>query len=81
SSNGAISLSDRITLVNNMYLVIFAVILCFPLLSGIKYISEKLAVSSTVSSAAATFISAVLLLLTSAMLVEQTTHPFLYFRF
>ena len=81
TSNGAISLSDRITLVNNMYLVIFAVILCFPLLSGIKYISEKLTVSSTVSSAAATFISAVLLLLTSAMLVEQTTHPFLYFRF
>ncbi len=79
--NGFILTSDKITIINNMYLLILAVICCFPVIDSVKKLSEKsFALKSTVS-AAGTLVSAALLLLSSIMLVDATTNPFLYFRF
>ncbi|EWM53541.1 MBOAT family O-acyltransferase [Ruminococcus flavefaciens] len=79
--NGFIAVQDRISLINNMYLLIIAVICCFPIINSIKTISDKHFVSKAVISSAAAVASALILVVTSIMLVDATTNPFLYFRF
>ena len=80
-SNGFISMQDKISLFNNMYLLIAAVICCLPLLEWISKLAEKRNAFKNTISLAAAFSSAALLLVTSIMLVDATTNPFLYFRF
>ena len=78
---GLIGIQDKISLTNNMYLLILAVICTFPVIDGAKKLAEKnFAAKSAISSAAA-ICSAILLVITSIMLVDATTNPFLYFRF
>ena len=80
-SAGIIGLQDKISLTNNMYLLIAAVICTFPLIGAFRKLSARsFAAKSAVSSAAAV-LSAALLLISSIMLVDATTNPFLYFRF
>lgn len=80
-SNGIIGLQDKITFMNNIYLLIVAVICCFPILEGLKKLTDKNAFTKHTASLVTTVVSAVMLLLTSVMLVDATTNPFLYFRF
>lgn len=76
-----ISMTDKITVINNMYLLIAALICCFPVLSGIRKLTEKsFALRSTASTVGA-IACAALLILSSIMLVDATSNPFLYFRF
>ncbi len=79
--NGVIGLQDKITFMNNIFLIIVAVICCFPIIEGLKKLTDKNAFTKHTASLVTTFVSAVLLLLTSVMLVDATTNPFLYFRF
>lgn len=80
-ANGLISMTDKITVVNNMYLLILAVICCFPIIGGIRKLTEKSFVLRSTASTAAAFACALLLVLSSIMLVDATSNPFLYFRF
>lgn len=80
-SNGVIGLQDKITFMNNIYLLIVAVICCFPIIEGLKKLTDKNAFTTHTASLVTTVVSAVMLLLTSVMLVDATTNPFLYFRF
>lgn len=80
-NNGILGLQDKITFMNNIFLIIVSVICCFPIIEGLKKISDKSAFTRHTASLVTTFVSAVLLLLTSVMLVDATTNPFLYFRF
>lgn len=80
-SNGFIAVQDKISLVNNMYLLMAAVVCCFPIINGIKNITDKHFTAKAAVSSAAAVLSALLLLVTSIMLVDATTNPFLYFRF
>ncbi|WP_028517394.1 MBOAT family O-acyltransferase [Ruminococcus flavefaciens] len=79
--NGFIAVQDKISLMNNMYLVIVAVICCFPIISSIKKVSDKHFVTKATVTSAAAIASALILIVTSVMLVDATTNPFLYFRF
>nr|MDE5557826.1 MBOAT family protein [Ruminococcus sp.] len=79
--NGFIGLQDKITFVNNIFLLAVALICCFPIIDGIKKFTDRTPFSRHVASLVTTFVSAGLLLLTSVMLVDATTNPFLYFRF
>jgi alginate O-acetyltransferase complex protein AlgI len=74
-------MQDKISLINNMYLLIIAVICCFPIINIIKTVSDKRFTSKAVISSAAAVAAALLLVITSIMLVDSTTHPFLYYRF
>ncbi len=78
---GLIGIQDKISLTNNMYLLIIAVICCFPIISTIKKVSDKRFASKAVISSTAAVAAALLLVITSIMLVDSTTHPFLYYRF
>ncbi|MDE5619525.1 MAG: MBOAT family protein [Ruminococcus sp.] len=80
-SNGVIGLQDKITFMNNIFLIIVAIICCFPIIEGLKKLTDKNAFTKHTASLVTTFVSVVLLLLTSVMLVDATTNPFLYFRF
>jgi alginate O-acetyltransferase complex protein AlgI len=79
--NGIISISDKILTVNNIYLLIVAIICSFPILDSIKKLTEKSFRFKVAVSLSATFVSAFLLILSSIMLVDATSNPFLYFRF
>ena len=79
--NGFIALQDRILFVNNVFLLAAAVICCFPLISFIKKTTDRHFVSRAAASSAAAVASALLLIVSSVLLVDSTTHPFLYFIF
>lgn len=79
--NGFIAVQDKISLVNNVFLLAAAVICCFPIIKTIKDVTDKHFVTKATMSSAAAVASALLLLITSIMLVDSTTNPFLYFRF
>ncbi|MDE6092265.1 MAG: MBOAT family protein, partial [Ruminococcus sp.] len=80
-TNGVIGLEDKITFMNNIFLIIVSVICCFPIIEGLKKLTDKSDSARHTASLVTTFVSAILLLLSSVMLVDATTNPFLYFRF
>lgn len=79
--NGFIAVQDKISVINNMYLLTAAVICCFPIISIVRKVSDKHFASKAIVSSAAAVAAALLLIVTSIMLVDATTNPFLYFRF
>lgn len=79
--NGFIAMTDKISFVNNIFLIAVAVICCFPIIESLKKISEKNFALKTIASTASILVCASLLILSSIMLVDATTNPFLYFRF
>lgn len=79
--NGVIGLQDKITFMNNIFLLAVSVVCCFPIIETVKKRTERTAFTRHMASLVTTGISAVLLLLSSIMLVDATTNPFLYFRF
>lgn len=80
-NNGVIGLQDKITFMNNIFLLIASVICCFPIIDGFKKLTDRNQFMRNTASLVTTVVSAGLLLLTSVMLVDATTNPFLYFRF
>ena len=79
--NGFIAVQDKISVVNNLFLLAAAVICCFPLIKTIGNATDKHFASKATVSSAAAVASALLLIITSILLVDATTNPFLYFRF
>ncbi|MDE5583557.1 MAG: MBOAT family protein [Ruminococcus sp.] len=79
--NGFIGLQDKITFMNNIFLLAVSVVCCFPIIETVKKRTDRTVFTRHMASLVTTGISAVLLLLTSVMLVDATTNPFLYFRF
>ncbi|WP_295083981.1 MBOAT family O-acyltransferase [Ruminococcus sp.] len=80
-SSGFIAVQEKISVVNNIFLLTAAIVCCFPLISSIKKTTDKHFASKATVSSAAAVASALLLIVTSIMLVDATTNPFLYFRF
>ena len=79
--NGFINSIDKMSFVNNMFLIILAVICTFPIINIFKKLSEKNYTANVVISFSTTWVCAFLLLLCSLLLVNSTNQPFLYFRF
>ncbi len=79
--HGLVSIQDSISVHNNCFLLAAAVLCSLPLIEGIKKLGEKASAVKYISRFMAIPAAAVLLLLSSIMLVDATTNPFLYFRF
>lgn len=79
--NGFFSVAEQISLYNNLYLIIAAILCTFPLLKLPKLIEEKAPVMRAPLSVAGTVVCAVLLVVSSILLVDSTTKAFLYWRF
>ena len=81
NGNEFIDLQVRMSFVNNMFLVIAALICCFPILSIPKKISESSPAAKVTISFAGTVCCLLIFIISSILLVNATNHPFLYFRF
>lgn len=81
NSNSLIDEFTKLSVTNNLYLLIAAVICCFPVAKLISRLAEKkdgiLYLVSSVKAVA----NVALLLVSSILLVDATNNPFLYFRF
>lgn len=85
---GGVPLGDELTksaLLNNLYIIVIAVVISVPVYRFISGKAEKLerrsAAGFVTVKSVQTIVTAALLLLSSVMLVGQTYNPFLYFRF
>ncbi|MGN0612570.1 MAG: MBOAT family O-acyltransferase [Porcipelethomonas sp.] len=81
NSNSLIDEFTKLSITNNLYLLIIAVICCFPVAKLIKKIAEKSRTLLYTVSASRIVVNASLLVLSSILLVDATNNPFLYFRF
>ncbi|MBQ3940544.1 MAG: hypothetical protein II723_05465 [Oscillospiraceae bacterium] len=66
---------------NNLFLLIAAVICCFPLMDGLKKLSLKTPAAARTVEGVRILCNVVLLAVSSILLVDATNNPFLYFRF
>lgn len=81
NGNGFIDLQVKMSFVNNIFLVIVALICCFPILSIPKKISASSPAAKVTVSVAGTVCCLLIFIISSILLVNATNHPFLYFRF
>lgn len=79
--NGFFSFAEQMSLYNNLYLLIAAVICTFPLLELPKKLTGKFELLKVPVSVGGTLCCAILLVLSSVLLVDATTKAFLYYRF
>ena len=84
-SNGN-AFSDILTwnsLLNNLFLIIFAIIVSMPVLPKIKHFFNEWSNNTVYAfgKISATVICCALLIISSILLVDNTNNPFLYFRF
>lgn len=79
--NGWASINEQISLYNNLFLIIAAIICTFPLINGFKKLSECSVGVKTAISLSGTVICAGLLVLSSILMVDATTQAFLYWHF
>lgn len=79
--NGWGDVTVEVSLFNNMFLIIAAIICTFPLINLAEKLSQRSLETKTIVSVSGTVICAALLLLSSVLLVDATTKAFLYMRF
>ncbi|MBQ4465781.1 MAG: MBOAT family protein [Oscillospiraceae bacterium] len=79
--NGFFSYFEQMSLYNNLFLILAAIICTFPLLELPKKLKEKAQWTTPVVSVTGTLLSVVLLITSSILLVDATTKAFLYYRF
>lgn len=79
--NGLLGLSEKISLCNNLFLIIIAIICTFPLIKLFNKLAEKSGSAKTAVSIAGTAVSVCLLILSSILMVDATTQAFLYWHF
>ncbi len=79
--NGFSSEFELISLCNNLWLIIAAIICTFPLIELFRKISERSLNAKTAVSVSGTAICAVLLVVSSILLVDATTNAFLYWNY
>lgn len=81
NSNKLIDEFTKLSVQNNLYLLIAALICCFPLAKLISNACKKSDILLYTVSASKIVINIGLLLISSILLVDATNNPFLYFRF
>lgn len=79
--NGWGGYRELISLSNNLFLIIIAVVCTFPLLDWFKKLSQKSRGAEAVLSVSGIVMNVALLLLSSIFLVDATRNAFLYWRF
>lgn len=71
----------KVSFFNNIFLIIVAVIACFPVVQSLKKLMDKSESSFILMKSLQTAANVLLLSVSSIMLVDATNNPFLYFRF
>lgn len=79
--NGWCKAPDQISMCNNLFLIIAAIICTFPLMKWFGKLSERSVGAKTAVSVSGTVVCAALLVLSSILMVDATTQAFLYWHF
>ena len=79
--NGFFSFFEQMSLYNNLYLILAAILCTFPLLELPKKLTGKFEILKSPVSILGTVCCTGLLILSSILLVDATTKAFLYYRF
>ena len=79
--NGWIRTTDEISMCNNLFLIIAAVICMLPLIKWFGKLSERSVGAQTAVAVSGTAVCAVLLMTSSILMVDATTQAFLYWHF
>lgn len=81
NGNGLIDEFTKISVANNLYLLIGALICCFPVLEALEKLAKKSESRQMAFGIFQTVCNGALLVFSSIFLVDATNNPFLYFRF
>lgn len=81
NGNAVMDSVTELSLRNNCWLLLVAVLCCFPLFNALQTAKEKHRSAAVFIGSAQVVINAELLLVSSILLVDATNNPFLYFRF
>ena len=81
NGNGLIDEFTKISVANNLYLLIGALICCFPVLETLEKLAKKSESRQMAFGIFQTVCNGALLVFSSIFLVDATNNPFLYFRF
>ncbi len=81
NGNALLDESTKLSAENNLFLLLAAVICCFPILDGLAAFAKKSERRQMVLGTVRVAFNLMLLLTSSVMLVDATNNPFLYFRF
>lgn len=79
--NGWGDVTVEVSLMNNLFLIIIAIICTFPLMSLGEKLSQRSLNAKTAVSVSGTVICGALLVLSSVLMVDSTTKAFLYWNF
>ena len=71
----------KLSMQNNLFLLLAALICCFPLYEGLQKLKTRYAAAVYAVDVFQTVCNAALLIISSILLVDATNNPFLYFRF
>ena len=71
----------QLSVQNNLFLLLAALICCFPLYEGLQKLKTRYAAAVYAVDMFQTVCNAALLIVSSILLVDATNNPFLYFRF
>lgn len=71
----------QLSVQNNLFLLLAALICCFPLYEGLQKLKTRYAAAVYAVDLFQTVCNAALLIVSSILLVDATNNPFLYFRF
>ena len=71
----------QLSVQNNLFLLLAALICCFPLYEGLQKLKTRYAAAVYAVDMFQTVCNAALLIISSILLVDATNNPFLYFRF
>ncbi len=80
-NGGLITLPDKLLLMNNIWLILAALVCTFPIIKWIRKAAERREAAADAVNIAGAAASALLLAVSSIILVNATNQPFLYFRF
>ncbi len=81
NGNAAFDIVTELSVKNNLFLLIAALICCFPIYEGLQKLRERSAAVVTVTNLLLACSNAAILVVSSILLVDATNNPFLYFRF
>lgn len=71
----------ELSIQNNLFLLLAAVICCFPIYDGLQALKKRFSAAVLAVDAFQILCNAALLIVSSIFLVDATNNPFLYFRF
>ncbi len=79
--NALIDSVTQMSVLNNLFLILLAIVCCFPIYQAFQNRARRSPGSAAAVSTVSVALNAVLLALCTVLLVDQTNNPFLYFNF